>query len=84
LPSGIKRSIIVHYLFDDIFYNFRIFFNPEKYKDSKFLYDVSFGLQPRHFTSDDDENIIYDEEAEVLEMYFIMSGVVGIGYHLYF
>jgi len=83
LPSSIKRGIIVHYLFDDIFYNFRIFFNPQRYKDSKFLHDIAFGLMPRNFTENEDENIIYDEEEEVLEMYFITSGTVGVGYHLY-
>lgn len=73
----------MHYLFDDIFYNFRIFFNPQKYKDSKFLAQVAFGLNPRHFSSEPDENIIYDEEEEVDEMYFIMTGTVGVGYHMY-
>jgi hypothetical protein len=83
LPRSIKRGIIVHYLFDDVFYNFRFFFNPQKYKDSKFLYDVAYGLKPRHFTDKEDENVIYDEEEEVLEMYFVISGTVGVGYHLY-
>ena len=83
LPKSIKRGIIVHYLFDDIFYNFRFFFNPQKNKDSKFLYDVAFGLKPRQFSERADENVIYDEEEEVLEMYFVISGTVGIGYHLY-
>ena len=83
LPRQIKRGIIVHYLFDDIFYNFRFFFNPQKNKDSKFLYDVAFGLKPRHFSEKEDENVIYDEEEEVLEMYFILNGTVGIGFHTY-
>ena len=73
----------MHYLFDDIFYNFRFFFNPQKNKDSKFLYDVAFGLKPRHFSEKEDENVIYDEEEEVLEMYFILNGTVGIGFHTY-
>lgn len=60
-----------------------MFFNPQKYKDSKFLYEVAFGLMPRNFSEKLDENIIFDEEEEVLEMYFIVSGSVGIGYHLY-
>ena len=51
LPGSIKRSIIVHYLFDDIFYNFRTFFNPQRYSDTKFLYDIAFGLSPRFFSS---------------------------------
>ena len=83
LPRQIKRGIIVHYLFDDIFYNFRFFFNPQRNKDSKFLYDVAFGLKPRHFSEKEDENVIYDEEEEVLEMYFILNGTVGIGFHTY-
>ena len=66
-----------------MFYNFRFFFNPQKNKESKFLYDVAFGLKPRHFSEKEDENVIYDEEEEVLEMYFITQGQVGIGYHMY-
>ena len=72
LPKKIKRGLIVHYLFDDIIYNFRYFFNPVKNKDSKFLYDVSFGLVPRHFGEGEEDCVIYEEEEEVLEMYFIM------------
>jgi len=71
LPTSIKRAIIVHFLFDDIFYNFRTFFKPEKYKDSKFLYDVAYGLMPRFFSEREEENVIYDEEEDVLEMYFV-------------
>ena len=71
-------------MFDDVFYNFRFFFNPMKYKESLFLYDVAFGLMPRHFTHEkEDESIILDEEEEVTEMYFIVSGQVGVGFHLY-
>lgn len=83
LPAQIKKSVLVHFLFDDIFYNFRYFFNPMKHKDSNFLYDVAYGLMPRQFSDRQDENIILDEEEEVLEMYFIISGSVGIGYQLY-
>lgn len=38
---------------------------------------------PRNFMEKEEENIIFDEEEEVLEMYFIISGTVGVGYHLY-
>lgn len=47
LPRSIKRGIIVHYLFDDIFYNFRFFFKPQQHKESRFLYDIAYGLKPR-------------------------------------
>jgi hypothetical protein len=84
LPKSISTGIIVHYLFDDVFYNFRFFFNPQKNKDSKFLRDIAFGLKPRAFTDNENgDSIIYDEEAEVLEMYFITSGTVGVGFHKY-
>ena len=73
LPHSVKRALVVHFLFDDIFYNFRGFFDLEKFSlDSKFLYDVAFGLMPRYFSDKDEENIILDEEEEVLEMYFVM------------
>mmetsp|Transcript_32179 Transcript_32179/g.23765 ORF Transcript_32179/g.23765 Transcript_32179/m.23765 type:complete len:187 (+) Transcript_32179:385-945(+) len=49
LPRSIKKSIIVHYLFDDVFYKFRSFFNTIKNENSKFLYDTAFGLKPRIF-----------------------------------
>lgn len=68
---------MIHYLFDDIFYKFRFFFNSQKYKDSQFLYDISFGLKPRKFEANEDEKLIYDEEDEVSEMYFIQEGTVS-------
>lgn len=46
-------------------------------RESKFLYDVSYGFMPREFA---DKEIIYDEGDEVPEMYFIMDGKVKIGY----
>jgi hypothetical protein len=82
LPRVIKRSIMVQYLFDDVFYRFRSFFNTAKHNESKFLYDISFGLKPRQFLGDDESSIIYDEEDDVSEMYLIKQGVVGIGFYL--
>ena len=77
---------MVHYLFDDVFYKFRTFFNTIKNENTKFLFDISFGLKPRIFKSDstreDGETVIYDEEDEVPEMYFIKKGTVGIGFYV--
>lgn len=73
---------MIQYLFDDVFYKFRLFFNTSKHNDSKFLYDISFGLKPRQFLMDDDSSMIYDEEDDVSEMYLIKSGTVGIGFYL--
>ena len=82
MPPQIKRGLLIHYLYDDVFYNFRTFFQPSP-ADSKFLYTVAFGLKPRKFFARKDENIIYEEEEEVSEMYFIINGDVGIGYTIY-
>lgn len=82
LPRNIKRSVMLQYIFDDVLHKFRIFFNTTKNIDSKFLYDISFGLKPRQFLPDDSTSMIYDEEDEVSEMYLIDSGIVGIGFYL--
>jgi len=46
LPKQIKRYIIINYLFDDIIYNHRFFFNTEENKNSDFLFDICFGMKP--------------------------------------
>ena len=71
LPKTIKRSIMTNYLFDDILWTFRHFFNTEDYKDTKFIYDITFGFMPRRFEANNAEDmVIYNEECEVAEMYF--------------
>ena len=37
---------------------------------------------PRKFEATDEDRIIYDEEDEVKEMYFILEGTVGVGYNM--
>lgn len=37
---------------------------------------------PRKFDPIGDDKIIYDEEEEVLEMYFVTEGIIGIGFSL--
>lgn len=73
---------MLHYLFDDLIYKFRNFFNPTGDSSSKFLYDVCFGFKPQVLHDDLECRLILDEEAEVKEMYFIQDGIVGIGYYL--
>lgn len=70
------------YLFEDIFYKFRRFFNTVENKETRFLYDISFGFMPRRFDTSDEDKVIYDEEDEVTEMYFVLEGSIGIGYSL--
>jgi len=70
------------YLFSDIFRQFKRFFNVDSSKETRFLYDVAFGFMPRKFEPTDDDKIIYDEEEEVPEMYFINEGIIGIAFSL--
>jgi len=81
-PRQVKNFIMKNYLFDDIIYNHRFFFNTQENKNSKFLYDVCFGLQPAKFDTSENDKLILDEEDEVTNMYFIQEGIVGIGYYL--
>lgn len=41
------------------------------------------GFMPRFFSDTGDDRIIYEEEQEVAEMYFIVKGFIGIGYNFY-
>ena len=84
LPKSMKRKLMTNYLFEDIFKNFKFFFKTtqDSNREQKFLYDISYGFLPRHFDpqNDPDDEIIYDEEDEVPEMYFCLEGLVSIGY----
>jgi len=62
---------MMHYLFDDIIFKFRNFFNTNENKDSKFLYDICFGLKPAKFDASEHDQLILDEEDVVTDMYFI-------------
>ena len=37
---------------------------------------------PRIFEANEEDQLIYDEEEEVPEMYFMTEGTVGIGFNL--
>ena len=73
---------MVQYLFDDIIFKHREFFNTHENRKSKFLYDICFGFKPQKFDMYESMNLILDEENEVTDMYFIQEGCVGIGYYL--
>ena len=81
-PRIVKRYIVLHYLFDDIIFRYRVFFNTYENINSKFIYDVCFGLKPAKFENTQHDQLILDEENEVTDMYFIQEGVVGIGYYM--
>lgn len=79
LPKSIRRTIMINYLFQDVFYKFRQFFNTFENRESEFLYNVAFGFMPRKF---DENEIVYDEEDEVTEIYFILEGTLGVGFRV--
>lgn len=47
-----------------------------------FIYDIAFGFMPRKFEPTDDDKVISDEEEDVLEMYMVTEGVIGVGFSL--
>ena len=51
--------------------------------DEEFLIAIAKGLQPRTFNSTGHDRIIYEEDQEVAEMYFISEGEIGIGISSY-
>lgn len=72
------------YLFSDVFGKFDRFFNKTLIEDKRFLGTFALGLMPRKFdSSDNTDRIIYEEDQEVAEMYFISEGKVGIGINSY-
>ena len=81
LPIKIKEQLITSYLFSDQFFSsFRRFFDFDTKDKYEMLYDISMGMAPRHF--DPEEKILYDEDQEVAEMYFVEEGFIGIGFSM--
>lgn len=79
----VRHYIVLSYLFDDIIYRFRRFFQVDL-NNLDFLYDVCFGLKPVRFDpefEDGKDSLILDEEDEVTEMYFFLKGIVGVCYY---
>ena len=84
IPEVIHKTIIVDYMFKDIFVRYKRFFNEGIMKEKEMLYDFSMGFQPRMFNGSEsfDSSIIYEENQEVSEMYFVYEGVVTIGFDI--
>lgn len=76
LPRKIKRDLMEKYLFKDVFreIRFKDFIDNGEVMDPDFLYDLSFGFQPRQFWKTDEDCFIYESHEYISEMYFIMSG----------
>jgi len=77
LPKDLKISL-VEYFWYDIFAKYNNLLLYRKYKNVyyKYYYELSFLLMPRLFNKDE---IIYNEDEEVEELYLIMGGIVSMG-----
>lgn len=80
LPRDIKRRLMTEYLYEDIFKEkyFTNYFDNGEAMDPDFLYDISFGFQPRQFwpneKGSDNDRFIMESEEYITEMYFILRG----------
>lgn len=78
LPEKIVKEMVSDFIFGDIFLKYKRFFRPEFLKEKEFLYDVAMGFMPRRFDHNNQvDKIIYEEDQEVPEMYFVLSGQIG-------
>jgi len=70
--------VVCNYLFKELFDYFSFFLQAEIRADEKFLFALARGLMPRRFDADDpNDKIIYEENQEVAELYFVMQGFIG-------
>ena len=77
MPKDLKISL-VEYFWYDIFTKYNNFLLYKKFKNVyyKYYYELSFLLMPRLFNKDE---IIYNVDEEVEELYLIMEGEVSMG-----
>ncbi len=73
IPRVVRRQLISHHLFSDLYYDFRWFFNVGYEFTSAFLYDMSFGFLPRRF--DPGESLLAEGD-DVEEIYLLRKGLV--------
>ena len=79
IPDSIKYTILTNYSFKDIFKSHPNFFTPTVQSNQSFLFDFAMGMMPRKFdASDKQDRIIYEEDQDVAEMYFVFEGFLGI------
>ena len=73
IPETTKTYIMTEYLYKDLFERslYKIFFKTGQEFDNRFLYAISFGLNPRFFMGNDKDRFIISEEDDVTEIYFV-------------
>lgn len=69
------KTILSEYIYSDVFSRFKRLFKPEMLYQNSFVSLFAKGLMPRIFRYEDQaDRIIYDENQEVGEMYFLREG----------
>mmetsp|Transcript_28570 Transcript_28570/g.27539 ORF Transcript_28570/g.27539 Transcript_28570/m.27539 type:complete len:279 (+) Transcript_28570:909-1745(+) len=84
LPRDIRTTLMTDYLYNDIFTKqkiFKSFLSLGQRMDSSFLYDLSFGFLPRQFLNTERDRYIYEQNQDVNEMYFLISGSWAICFY---
>lgn len=77
--------MVVDFIYRDVTMQYQRFFNSKFIKDRKFLFDISLGLMPRFFDASDAlDKVLYEEDQEVPEMYFITKGLIGFAVNSFF
>ena len=73
------QTILSDYIFSDVFTKYNRFFKPFMLHQSDFVALFCKGLMPRRFEHTCIvDRVIYEENFEVGEMYFIQDGVYSI------
>lgn len=84
LPKYLYKALLVGFIYDDVYSDFRMFFRPDMYLDTTMLEEIAFGLKPRfiqgsgNVATDNEQHsqsstraLIYKEGEEVQEIFFI-------------
>lgn len=85
IPFKIQQHIVSKFLFNDIVDHniFRPFFRVGREFDANFIYEISFGFTPRQYKNSADDRYMFEEEGDVSEVIFIMSGEWAVAYNSY-
>ena len=51
--------------------------------DANFIYNISFGLMPRQYLATPEDRYILEQEGDVTEITFMVSGTYGIAFNIF-
>jgi hypothetical protein len=76
---------MTRHLFQDVYCKnvFKPFFGVGERFDANFIYNISFGLIPRQYLANHEDRYILEQEGDVTEITFMMSGTYGIAFNIF-